>query len=410
MLKKFLMTITFIAMMTTAAEAAENLQEMFAQSSVRGDIRVLDFTRDFDTANTRSDMAVGGLFYFNTAALHGVSFGLAFGTVNDIDSDDDDTVYGILAADEDGDHESFNRLQEYYVQGEWFKTKLKYGAQEINTPFLNADDGRLLPRTYKGLSVISNPIDNLTLSAYYLTDSMGWSDDHFITLSQAVANESGGASSISEDKALLIGGASYTLPVSAVKAVTEAWYYTIADIYNMTYLKANISRDFGAVNVYVIPSVLYQKSQGDELNGELDTNQSGVRAGVKYAGFDVTGYYAKTGDDSILFPWGHDKVIAQQVLGSSRAEEDAWAAKLAYDFSSVGVDGLSAYVWYAKYDVPSSKGNDMDETDYNIQYAFSGVLKGLGVRFRYADINVDGGDSYNDVRYYLTYKFAFQGK
>jgi hypothetical protein len=61
--------------------------------------------------------------------------------------------------------------------------------------------------------------------------------------------------------------------------------------------------------------------------------------------------------------------------------------------------------------VPESTGKDQSETDYNIQYAFSGALEGLSLRARYADINVkQGGEDYNDIRFYAIYKFAMGKK
>jgi len=409
-MKRIITALIPAMLLTFTAFAADNVKDMFTQGSVKGDIRFLDFTRDFEgDTSTRGDMAVGGLLYYKTAPLKGISFGTAFGTVNDVYSNDHHDVYGTLQKDEKGDHKSFNRMQEYFVQGEYFDTVFKYGAQEIRTPFMEVHDLRMLPRTYKGLSVVNNSVDNLTLSAYYITDSMGWNDDHFISLSQAVANEPGGASKIDDDKAMIILGASYNVPVEAVKTNVQGWYYTMDDVFNQTFFKVALSKDFDGFTLYAKPSVLWQKSQGDELNGDLDTNQYGISGGIKTYGFDVTAFYAKTGDDGIVAPWGDEKVIIQQILASGRAEEKAKALKVAYDFGKLGAKGLSAYVFYTDYDVPSSTGKDMSEMDYSVQYAFSGLLDGFGVRARYADIKIDGGEDYNDTRYYVTYKFAFGG-
>jgi hypothetical protein len=400
-----------VTVLTGTASAADNLKDMLSQGTVRGEIKTLDFTRDFDkSTNTRHDNAIGGLLYYKTAPLKGISFGVAFGTAKDINSDDDDTVYGILKKDTDGSHASFSRMQEYYIQGEYFNTVAKYGAQEIRTPFMEPHDLRMLPRTYKGLSVINNSVTDLTLSAYYITDSMGWSDEDFVSVSKAVGAEPGGAASIDDDKAMVILGASYNVPVEAVKTNVQAWYYTMADVYNQTFFKATFSKDFDGFTLYAKPSVLWQKSQGDDLNGDLDTHQYGISGGVKTHGFDVTAFYAKTGDDGIVAPWGDEKAIIQQVLAAGRAEEKAKALRVSYDFGKLGVKGLSAYVFYTDYDVPASTGSDMSEMDYSVQYAFSGSLDGLGLRARYADIKIDDGEGYNDIRYYVTYKFAFGGK
>ncbi len=409
---KALITLSVMICASVTAFAADNIKDMFADGSLSGEVRLLSFERDFDK-NTpdRKDTAVGGLLYYRTAPFKGISFGAAFATVNGVFNDDKDAVYSILARDEEGNHKNVTRLQEYFIQGEWFDTVIKYGAQEVRTPMLETHDLRMLPRTYKGLSIVNNSFENLTLSAYYLTDAMGWTDDEFISLSKSVADEPGGASVIDESKDMMIFGASYNIPVEVLKANVQAWYYTMDDIYNEIFLKARLSKKLGETTVYFNPSYFTQKSQGDELNGEADTDQYGFNTGFMFKGLNVTGFYAKTGDDGLVLPWGDEKVIIQQILASGRADEKAYAAKIAYDFSQIGLKGLSAYVFHAEYDVPTSTGKDQAETDYSIQYAFSGALDGLSLRARYADINVkQGGEDYNDTRFYAIYKFAMGKK
>jgi len=409
---KALIILSVMICASVTVLAADNIKDMFADGSLRGEIRILSFERDFDkTTPDRKDTAAGGLLYYRTAPFKGISFGAAFATVNGVFNDDSDAVYSILAKDEDGNHKNVTRLQEYFIQGEWFDTVIKYGAQEVRTPMLETHDLRMLPRTYKGFSIVNNSFENLTLSAYYLTDAMGWTDDEFISLSKSVADEPGGANIIDEDKDMMIFGASYNIPVESVKANVQAWYYSMDDIYNEIFLKARLSKKLGETTVYFSPSYFTQKSQGDELNGEADTDQYGFNTGFMFKGFNVTGFYAKTGDDGLVLPWGDEKVIIQQILASGRADEKAYAAKIAYDFSQLGLKGLSAYVYHAEYDVPSSTGKDQAETDYSIQYAFSGALDGLSLRARYANINVkEGGEDYEDTRFYAVYKFALGKK
>ena len=407
------LTAVMVFFMTLSAWAADSLQKMFSEGTISGEIKMLNFTRDFDEdSNTRNDSAIGGLLYYKTAPLSGISFGLAFGTVNDMYSDDDDDVYSILAADKNGNHESVTRMQEYYIQGEWFNTVIKYGAQELFTPFMNIQPNRMLPRTFRGLSVVNTSIPNLKLSGFYITDSMGWTDDGFISLSEAVANERGGADRIKDEKGMFIGSASYNLPVEVVKTNIQGWYYLMPDVFTNKLLMLNLSKDFDQFGLFFKPSVLYQDSVGDDLNGDLDTSQIGFEAGVKAFGFTLTGFYAEIGEDSLLAPWGDGKIIKQQIYASGRADEDATALKLEYDFGKIGAKGLSAYVFYSFYDTPesgSTASNDVTEIDYNLQYNFSGMLDGLGLRARYATVDVDDGEGFDDVRFYVTYKFKMSG-
>ncbi|ADD68863.1 outer membrane porin [Denitrovibrio acetiphilus DSM 12809] len=404
-----LVTMLVLIMTSSIAYSADTLAEAFSKGTLKGELRTFYFERDFDEATTdRADFAVGSLLYYKTAPLHGISAGLAFASSNDLGSDEDKNVYGLLATGDDGDHESYTRMQEYYIQGEWFDTVVKYGAQEINTPFMNKHDIRMSPKTYKGLSLVNNSVNGLTLSGYYITEFMGWNDDEFMSIS-----ESAGAGD--DDSALLVGGIKYQLPVSVVKASVAGWQYYLEDVFQSTYFEGSVGKKIGDYNLHITPSYLTQKSQGDELVGDFDTTQYGFNAGVAAYGLSLTGFYARTPDDGVFAPWGDGKVIIQQIIAAGRADEDAYAVKLGYNFGALGLRGLDAYVFYGMYDTPESgaaASSDIDETDFSLQYKFDedSYLKGFSVRVRYAIIDQDTAEDYNDFRVYIKYSFALSGK
>ncbi|MGL4837629.1 MAG: OprD family outer membrane porin, partial [Shewanella sp.] len=57
------------------------------------------------------------------------------------------------------------------------------------------------------------------------------------------------------------------------------------------------------------------------------------------------------------------------------------------------------------YDSPESL-NDFTETNFSVTYKFGGAFEGLGLRARYAMVDFDQKEDLNDLRLYLTYKFA----
>ncbi|MCG9695655.1 OprD family outer membrane porin [Shewanella sp. Isolate11] len=413
MMKKKYISLLIMSAISIPAVADTTIDKMFSEGNLRGEMRLYDFTRDFDgVTNTKHDTSFGGLFYYNTAAVNGISFGTSFASSNPIWIDDSASVYGLVGRDGTGAHDSVNRLQEYFVQGEWFDTKLKYGAQELRTPMMNPHDIRAIPRTFRGFSAVNNSVENLTLSALYITDSMGWSDESFVSVKEAVEGDLARAGVIADvaDNPVIAFGAKYKLPFDAVKASANVWHYRMEDVFNQTYAKLELSKQLGDVNVYFNPSYLTQQSSGDETAGELDTYQYGAHLGVMFSGLNLTYLYAKTGDDTVLTPWGDDKVVIQQVYQSARGEETVNAARVAYDFSNVGVKGLNAYVFYGEYDVPdSASGSDFSELDFSVSYALDNVLKGLSVRARHAIVDFDTGEDLQDTRFYLKYKFNLSG-
>ena len=389
---RVLLPLLALIALVLPAQAADNLKEMFAQGSIKGQIRMMNYTRDFKNGKQdQQDSALGGLLYYKTAAFKGLSLGAAFGTTNGIgDYDDKNFYYGITAPG----HENVTRLQEYYIEGNWFNTQIKLGAQELCIPFMTTHDVRMIPRSFRGLSVVNKSVENLSLSGLYLTDNVGWIDEEWVSFT----------------KDIYIVGADYKLPITAVNTKVRAWYFDMPNSFNQSFFRVDFSKKINDFLLHGAPSYLKQDSQGNELDGELDTYQNGANLGVSAYGFDLTGFYAKTGDNSIKDDWGvQTKVIIQQVvtsgdaLSGDRSDEKAYAARLAYDFGASGIKGLSAYVFYANYDAPASTIN---ETDFNVQYAFSGPLDGLGIRARYAIIDKDSGqEDFTDARFMLTYCF-----
>ncbi|MGE6648417.1 OprD family outer membrane porin [Shewanella colwelliana] len=405
MMKKKYLSLLIVSAISVPSLAETNIDQMFTQGSMKAELRMYDFTRDFDgDTTTKHDTSLGGLFYYKTAAVNGISFGTSFASSNALWVNESDAFYGLVGPN----HENVNRMQEYFVQGEWWDTKLKYGAQELRTPMMNPHDIRAIPRTFRGFSAYNNSVDNLTLSALYITDSMNWFDNSFVSVADAVASEvkrTTGESYDVADNAVYALGAKYKMQMDSINAVADLWHYRMDDVFNQTFAKVKLSAQMGDATLYLTPSYLTQQSSGEETAGELDTYQYGAHFGAKFAGLNLTYMYAKTGDDTVLTPWGDDKVVIQQVYQSARANETVNAVKAAYDFGNLGAKGLNAYVFYGQFDVPEDSGSDFTETDFSVSYSLDSWMKGLSVRARHAIVDFDNGEDLTDTRLYIKYKF-----
>ena len=151
-----LLTAFFIFIMASSVYAADDLKSAFKEGDLHGEFRNYYYVRDFDQRNEREDIASGGMLYYRTAPLHGINAGIAFYTgqamgVNDSDQD----VYGLLAADANGNHDSFSVLGEAFIQGQFGNTTIKLGRQELETPYVNTDDNRLTPQSTESYAVIN---------------------------------------------------------------------------------------------------------------------------------------------------------------------------------------------------------------------------------------------------------------
>lgn len=409
---KIMFTAVF-ALFSLNSFAANNLTEMFNESMVDGKL-IYRYTNLSIAQGVKdaSDSAVGGILSVKTGSFNGISFGVTFGTANDMLSNDDDNSYGLLQQNSDGNHLSYDTMKEYYIQGELFKTTLKYGAQQIHTPWANNDDYPFfLPITYRGLSVINNSLSNTEIHGYYLTDISMWNDDDFNSISKNI-------NAAADNEPLLIGGIKYSLPSKAMILDTEIWGYHMDNFINMNYVKTRIGKNLGSWTVYLEPSYVTQKSTGDEIGGNFDTNQYGAMLGAEGYGLYMNAYYAKTGDDNLFRGWGNSAIVPSQFLVSERAEETAYMVYLGYAFDNIGIPGLYAAVSYAGFDAPDSGANyadDVTEINYNIMYDFNdkvlgGTLKGLHLETRYAQINYDNEPDMTELQILTTYSFSFGGE
>tara|TARA_R110002124_G_scaffold42644_1_gene131306 strand:- start:2629 stop:3891 length:1263 start_codon:yes stop_codon:yes gene_type:complete len=415
MMKTKLLPLVVACLAASPAFAAEPMANIFNDGSVKGQFQLFDFQRNFDGESTdRRDTSFGGLFYLRSGEANGISFGSSFASANPIWDANSDGLYGLVGGGAPGsvvERTSVNRLQEYFVSGNWYDTKIVVGAQELRTPMMNPFPLRAIPFTYRGASIKNTSIENLGVSALYITDYMGWTNEEFASVADGIRGEFArkGVFIDVEDNPIYALGLDYNLPLESVKAKTSLWYYSMEDVYNQYHVKLDMSGEMGAANWYFIPSYLKQDSTGllDQSAAQFDTYQAGFHLGMKWNGFDATFKYVTTGDGDVVAPFGDEKVIIQQVVQSSRANEDGYGAQLAYNFSpDSALSGVSTYLNWASYEIDGDSSKDIDETDFSVVYDLAKYVDGLSVRARHAIVNYSTGDDLTDTRFYVYYKFA----
>lgn len=413
-LKIILSVVLFNLILAGGSFGADSIADAFREGTVKGEFRSYFFQRDYRDGSTDwEDATMGGLFYYRTAPFQGVSGGVAFYTSQDFNSDDGKAVYGLLSRSDNGDHESYTALGEFYLQGQWFNTLIRFGGQEINTPWLNNHDIRMTPNSYKALKVVNKSIPHLTVSGYYVTEFKPRAETDFDSIAKSIPG-------VNEDEDLAILGLSWEAPKELGaglwdRLVVEGWDYYLDDVLNNVYLRLRYGKAINGFSYLLEPRYFRQSDSGDSLAGDLSTYMAGAGLHIKGCNASLSLLYGQIGDDALVVPWGDHKMIINQVRNLSRAEEKAYGVKLGYDFTSLGVKGLSAYVFYGDYNTPDSGKNvspDLDETDFSVEYKFSGQLEGLSLRLRYAIIDADkklAGEDINDIRFYLKYRFGSGG-
>jgi len=405
---KILGGILFVTIWFTGITySADDLKGAFVKGKVTGEFRNFYYDRDYDQSPKRQDIASGGMLYFRTSPLKGISAGITFYTGHDLlglnDSGND--VYGLLAKDENGNHESFTVLAESFLQAEFFDTTIKLGRQELETPFVNGDDNRLVPQTTEAYTLVNKSIPSVMLTASYVAKMKGKASTEFVGMTEYAEIEGG-------NEPVIIGG----LVFDGVDNLSlQVWDFHAVDFINEIYLRADYSLPLSNEwAVFGSAQYLSQQDTGKMLGGSQDTYTCGMEVGIKGHGLQVSTGYGKVGKQDIFYPWGHDFIVSLMVNDLSRAEEKGIMGVLKYNFDRIGLPGLTSRIRHLAFDTPESGENasyDFSETDLEVFYTFSGQLDGLELKIRHAIVNKDeslGGDDYGDTRVMLAYVFKLE--
>lgn len=385
----------------------ENLAEVFSKGQFNGVLKTLYYQRIFDRESPdRATLAIGGNFLFETAPVYGFSVGAGFKTSQGDLSNSNDEVYpGLLASGETlYDQESYTALDEYFLRYTNWDTFITFGAQSLDTPWMNGQDIRMTPKKYRGLGVINTSVERIEFQGYYITDWLDWDSEDYESVTSALSGNE------YDNEDVLVGAVSWQ---PHPDWNVQAWDYYFYEVMNNFYFKTNYT--YTTSNDYTLTAefrYLNQKDVGDELAGSIDTYSVGGFATLTAYGATLSLYYGTNGSDNILSPFANSgKMFILVNTEVDRADEDAYGIKLRYSFDYLGMNGLSAYVFYGNFDTPDTGPNampDREEIDFDLQYQLSGWFENCNIRLRHAIIDHDedmGGEGWTDSRVYLVYKW-----
>jgi hypothetical protein len=154
-------------------------------------------------------------------------------------------------------------------------------------------------------------------------------------------------------------------------------YYS-DDILNIFYAEAkgvfHLTKELGLL---FAAQYTDQRSVGEDLLKGFDfrTNQFGIKGEMSYRKAILTlGYTIADKGADLQSPWGvHPGYTSVQVQDFNRAGENALLGKLSYDFSSLGLTGVTAYAlwvhgWNRVDPVTNASVKQEDEYDFDLQW------------------------------------------
>jgi len=278
------------------------------------------------------------------------------------------------------------------------------GRKEYNTPYINNHDVRMTPNTFEGVTAYGKaggPDGAWRFGGGYISKIKEKNSDEFVSMSQ----DAGAA----VERGVTMAGANFGGKDFSLGAIN---YYS-KDIINIFYTEGSFSPGLADGSKLKLSAQLSdQRNTGDNLltGAPFSTRQWGLKGDLGMGAAVMTLGFTSVADGAdVINPWsGHPGYGSSQVKDFNRAGEKALLLKGAYDFTSRGVPGFSAYaLWVHGSDVKAPAFNE-DEYDFNLQWApKSGSLKGASFRVRYAYVGQRGGGdpAINDFRIIVNYDF-----
>lgn len=313
------------------------------------------------------------------------------------------------------------------------KTELRYGTLMPKLPILVSSDARLLPQTFEGLLVTSKEIDDLTLTGGWIDKATGRASTNrtgLAVLGPATGNQ--------ESDGLFLAGADYKI----TKQLTGQYYYSnLKDYYTQNFL--------GLVHLFPIgenqslkTDLRYFRTRSDGANSSASGRADGYRVGgytkdgtgeidndtwsaymtYSHGSHTFTAGYQRVSDDS-NFVQPNQNGLGEGAVGAAiylytdrlvgqfnRAGENTKYGAYGYDFTALGVPGLTTSIsYYGGEGIRTASGRDAEEwerdlfVDYVIQ---SGPLKGVGLGWRNIMYRGDIQRDQDENRLIISYAFS----
>ena len=270
------------------------------------------------------------------------------------------------------------------------ETFLNLYRYHYDTPYISRHDDRMTPNTFQGYTLtgaVGSQDDgpSLKYGGGFIQKIKGRNDDDFIWMSRAAG--------ASVDRGVGVMGAIFAFQGLTIGGID---YYS-PDIINIAYGEVTYATPIGGgFGLLFAAQFTDQRSVGDNLlmGFPFSTNQLGLKVGASYGNGVVTFAYTRdTKGADIQTPWsGTPGYTSVMVENFKAAGEQAFLVKGSYDFSRMGLSGLTAYTTYVHgwgQVFPSTKEPvpNVNEIDLDIQYRPDlGALKGLWLRFRYGHV------------------------
>jgi hypothetical protein len=351
------------------------------------------FNRDFrdgDGQNKREEWGQGFLLDVKSGYTDGtVGMGVdALGMLGiKLDSGGGRTGTDLLPVQDDGGTpDQFARLgltAKFKVSA----TELRYGSHIPELPVIKASTSRLLPQILEGGMLTSSEWSGLKLTGARFNRAV----DRASTNAEKIALNSKNkryAGGITADH-MNIAGAEYEFS----KGISGSYFYAdVQDIYRQHYFGLTTNHAFGPGKFSSDLRLSMSKDSGSAKAGKVDNQALQAMFSYSLGGHKFgLGYQDMGGDTGFTYLDGSDPFLINfvQINDFANAGERSWQARYDYDFTALGIPGLSFMSRYLSGEDARIAGSDKRGSEWErnseVRYVVqSGPLRNVSIRLRNA--------------------------
>ncbi len=380
--------------------------DFFKDSEGRLALRNYYFNDGFrDGGEDRKEWAQGFLLKLQSGYTEGpVGFGLEALGLSGIrlDSSAKHAGTGLLPVHDDGRAASEYSSLGITAKAKWNDLLVSGGTLLPKIPVLVYNDGRLLPQTFRGTQAEYTGVDRLYLQAGHLDKFKARNSTDSVDIFPQGYSGGGGTD-------FDFAGMRYDL----TKQLSFSSYYgELRDFYRQQFFGLVYTLPLGPGKLTSDLRYFISDDAGAARNGVVDSDMFSGLLSYRLGGHTFSAGYQKV-DGSTALPY----VSVSTVYSFSNASvgkfiqpgERTWMARYDYDFTSMGIPGLSFMTRYYKGEDGVYRGQEAreHESNTNLKYVIqNGLFKGVGAEFRYAVARSTYSSDRDNYRLYLTYDIA----
>jgi hypothetical protein len=295
-----------------------------------------------------------------------------------------------------------------YAQIDYKQVRLRLGRQDFSLPYVNRNYSRMIPNTFEAYAMTAKRGKFEGIGGY-VDKIKKRNSGSFVSMSKA-AGVTGGS-----DEGMAMAGVEFNANDNLNMGILN--FYTF-NVFNIFYSEINYTKALKNKNAFKLSAQFTdERSVGDELlsTSPFKTQVWSVEGRYGFKDAVLRAAYSATSErGTISSPYGgYPGYISLMKSDFNRAGEQAWMVGLTYNFSRIGLDGLSMNTKFASgYNAEDFSTGDIrpDQQEFDITldyYPPAGrPLAGFWLRLRAAKRWQDDLDDTHDFRALLNYTFS----